>query len=164
MMMVPGAPSASSTNSGKRPSRSASGVAAGRFSGHASAPSAKAPAPSRLCSSQVVSSTVMSGRGVPDSSTECNPSKMAAMPALSSAERIVSPVEGDRESHFSQLLRAIGCHGSLVPRRALDGHHFQKRFKHTIGVHKVPSFFSLQQRGDQGRPLRISGQANERLR
>ena len=93
MMMVPGAPSASSTNSGKRPSRSASGVAAGRFSGHASAPSARASAPSRLCSSQVVSSTVMSGRGVPDSSTEHSPSKMAAMPALSSAERIVSPAE-----------------------------------------------------------------------
>lgn len=35
----------------------------------------------------------MSGRGVPDSSTERSPSKMAAMPALSSAERIVSPAE-----------------------------------------------------------------------
>ena len=93
MMMVPGAPSASSTNSGKHPSRSASGVAAGRFSGHASASSAKAPAPSRLFSSQVVSSTVMSGRGAPDSNTERSPSKMAVMPALSSAERIVSPAE-----------------------------------------------------------------------
>ena len=73
MMMVPGAPSASSTNSGKHPSRSASGVAAGRFSGHASASSAKAPAPSRLCSSQVVSSTVMSGRGAPDSNSRAQP-------------------------------------------------------------------------------------------
>ena len=35
----------------------------------------------------------MSGRGAPDSNVERSPSKMAAMPALSSAERIVSPAE-----------------------------------------------------------------------
>ena len=57
------------------------------------AETAKALAPNRLCSSQVVSSTVMSGRGAPDSNIERSPSKMAAMPALSSAERIVSPAE-----------------------------------------------------------------------
>ena len=49
-------------------------------------------------------------------------------------------VEGDRESHLRQFFCTISCHGSLVPRRALDGHHLQKRIKHAIGVHKVPSF------------------------
>ena len=76
--------------------------AAGRSAGHASASSVRAEEPSRLCSSQVVSSTVMSGRKAPDSTTERTPSNMAAMPALSSADRMVSPAE-----HTTSAMRQV---------------------------------------------------------
>ena len=87
------------------------------------AAAAVATMPLGRIASQVVSSTVMSGRTAPDSTTERTPSKMAAIPALSSADRMVRWAAGG--DGLFRHLRCLGG-GNRVrygqPHRASAGH------------------------------------------